>query len=359
MVRRVDPGVHGLGVRNGAVEVEDGCGGHVVGLEGGDRLGGGHGLGHRCEVGHEDPVDALGVPGLLQLGDPFGVADRLAGALHLRPLVGGHHHPPVGGGDDRVLADLLLRFDLLVVVDAGAGGEQVGEVEVGGHRQHVDLDPGAGTGPFPLQQGGEHGLGGEHPGELVDGVGPQRLGPALPGVEPGQPGEGLDDGVEGGRLRAGPGVPEAGDRAVDQPGVVGPERLVGEAEPVGHAGPPVLQEDVGPGGEAAELGQRLGVLQVEGPHLLAPVHVDEHRPGALPQLPEAAQRIPFRRLDLDDLGPQVGQGEAGERPGQVHAGIEHGEAFEGKRLGHGHSMPSPTGRRRPLARGCRQWPRVR
>ena len=124
----------------------------------------------------------------------------------------------------------------------------------------------------------------------------------------------------------GPGLAEAGDRAMDQPGVGGLEDVLSQSE-LGHdrraGSSPAARR------RARELEQdrssRVGA-QVELDAALAAIVGDEVR-AVLPAA-EAAERIALRRLDLDDLGAEIGQHQARERRRDHRAQLDDAHALE-------------------------------
>ena len=56
---------------------------------------------------------------------------------------------------------------------------------------------------------------------------------------------GMNDHRVGRTLGGGAGLPVAGDRAIDQPRIDPAQRLVAEPETIHHAGPKILDQDIG------------------------------------------------------------------------------------------------------------------
>ena len=106
--------------------------------------------------------------------------------------------------------------------------------------------------------------------------------------------------------------------AVHEPGEAGRQRLVVEAQPCGGARPPVGGDDVGAVEEPVEDRAALGVLEVQGDAALAPVGAEAHV-GAGPV------RV-VQRVDLDDVGAQVGEDPPGEGAGDAEAEVDHADA---------------------------------
>src|SRR3989441_9278977 len=110
-------------------------------------------------------------------------------------------------------------------------------------------------------------------------------------------------------------------------------RLVLEAEPRRWSGPEVVQDDVGGRREPEQRAASGGLLEIEDQAALVPVAGEVERAHAgVSGRPEAARRVAFGGLDLDDVGAQVAQGLRG--PGAEHDGrdVEDADAYE--RSGH-------------------------
>ena len=116
----------------------------------------------------------------------------------------------------------------------------------------------------------------------------------------------------------GPVWPNPVTRVMTRPGVDLPELLRGQAPALQRARPEVLQQHVGPFGEAADQVLAAGIAQVGGDRLLVPRH---HRPPqrhAVRLLPAPlAHRVALPGvLDLDDLRAEVAEQLAAERAGE-------------------------------------------
>ena len=107
-------------------------------------------------------------------------------------------------------------------------------------------------------------------------------------------------------------------------------RLVAEAEPVHHAGPELLQHDVGALGEQRQHAIARGrVLEVGGDALLAAVEQREVDALLPPARLVAAHLLALARpLDLEHLGAGLGQQQRGQRPRQQRREIEDADAVE-------------------------------
>jgi hypothetical protein len=126
------------------------------------------------------------------------------------------------------------------------------------------------------------------------------------------------------------GVPIAGERAVDDPGVVLTEAFVVDPQSLGNAGAKPLYEHVTVGDESVKrLATRVG-FQIDRNASLAPVHRIEQR--ADPPLGVRRHRpcviTPVRVLDFDDLGSAVGEQLGRIRTRKQARQIEYPDAIE-------------------------------
>src|SRR4030095_16043534 len=124
-------------------------------------------------------------------------------------------------------------------------------------------------------------------------------------------------------------LPEPGHRDEDDAGVQRAKLLVREPHGRHHAGPEVLQHDVGLCHEGREDFLALGAAQVQADALLAAAvdgEIDalsaDH--GGMPPCFLAAEW-----LDLDDLGPEVGQEHAAAGPRLEPRPLENADAVAG------------------------------
>ena len=243
----------------------------------------------------------------------FGIADQ-------------RHRLAVGSAGDGVVPSVEIPRPvvarevvarLVVGIDEGLG--------------HGDVEVLAGAGVLPLIERGQHRGHRDEPGVevtvLVDLL--ERLGlPETRGQLDGAR-HGVHHGGVGPAMGPRPGLAEPGDGAEHQPGVAGRQLLI--RQPVtGHdAGSVVLQQHVGPVGQRGhQLGGTLG-LEVDTDVALARVHVAERDPDAVGvHRRDRPGEVARGGLDLDDVGPQVGQHpsayRSGENPGEVH----HPDAVE-------------------------------
>ena len=358
-LRQVDPEPARLGLRVGEnlVEVVDRPAGDADRFERGDPRvlrPGQHHLGERRDqrvavldppgIGPETRVPGeLGPPaGLAEPGELGVVADRDDDIVvgRLERLVGNHvgmrvAHPRrrLAGGE---------------IVHRLVGGRRHRDVE----QRHVDMLAFAGA--LTLAQGGQRRDRGVEPGQHVGDGDAHLLRAAARQVvalagDRHQPAHRLDEEIVARAVGIGPGLAEAGDRAVDQPGIDRAQILV--AEPV--AGEPaalvVLQQDVGGRDQPADDLLSPGRGEVEGDRFLAPIGaVEIGRVGDLAAVlgddegrpPQAGVVAGAGALDLDHLGAEIGHRLGGPGAGQDAAEIEDPEA--GKRPRHVYMPAMPT-----------------
>ena len=140
-----------------------------------------------------------------------------------------------------------------------------------------------------------------------------------------------DDALVALQLRPRTARAEAADRGVDERRIELAGLLVAEAQARHHTGPEALDQHVGRGDEFEGGGLALAGLEIEHAAALAAV---PEAPGMMP-----AERIPRGRLDLDDLGPVVGEDHAGEVAVHAPGEVEHAESATGSRH---ESAPFPS-----------------
>ena len=139
---------------------------------------------------------------------------------------------------------------------------------------------------------------------------------------------------------------ETAEPLVDEARVDLGEMLIAHPPPVESSGPEVLDEDVHLGRELRHRGPRLGPVEVEGDELLVRVRPEEAEAGPRLRHPAGEReeerlvergRVTHRlaaprRLDLDDLGSQLGQvSRAGGTEDVLRAG-EDANALQDLRL---------------------------
>ncbi len=226
----------------------------------------------------------------------------------------------------------------MVRVEDGAA-EMLDHVEADHRLQHVDADLLAAPGAFAVEQRQHDGVGGVHGGDLVGDDGGDVAG--LAGgdlLQHGEAGEGLDDVVIGGAAAIGAVFLEAADVTVDQAGVGGGERFVGEADAGGGGGADGVEQHVAGGGETLQRVLAVGRLEVEHDAAFVAVGGEEQRTHAFGAArADGAGDVAFGAFDLDDVGAHVAEG-LGGHGAEDHGGeVEHGDAVQGARRRLGHS----------------------
>ena len=374
---------HGQALQHAARRVVRVGGDVGDGVDASGRHGGGvqrvQDLGHRSggrpgADGGVQLVGALHAPGVVgqrRVGRQVSPADGLHEALEDAVAVAGHQHLAIGagvgvGGRDarqRAARGLAHRTEGAVL-----GQQAFHAVEDGLVQRHVHHLPAPAA--MTLVQGGQHA---DHPMQRGQRVAdahahPHRWPPRLAG-EVAQAAHGLGHHPETGFVAVRPGLAVAADAQHDQPRVGRHQRLGRQTEALQRAGAEVLHQHVGLPRQRAHQGLGLGVLQVQRHRaLVARLHLPPHR-GAVLEQPPLAQRVTAgRRLDLDDVGPEVAERARGERPRDELAEFEHLDAGQGagggliseRRRGHslkkgqaaqggGQARPS---RQRPAARAA-------
>ena len=105
----------------------------------------------------------------------------------------------------------------------------------------------------------------------------------------------------------------SGHPAIDQPGVAGGALVWAEPEPLGHAGPIALDEDVGALDEAHHDVDAVGLLEVDGD-------------GPPPPIEHLLRRGAAGTVDADDVGTHVGQHHPAERDRSDARQLDHTDA---------------------------------
>ena len=171
----------------------------------------------------------------------------------------------------------------------------------------------------------------------------------------------LHDEVVAGARRVGAGLPEAGDGAVHQPGVLGAQRFVVQPVAAHVADLEVLHQHIALRHQLAHDLLAFGGGNVERDGALVAVHRQEVgglggglalRVGREGRAPLAGVVALAGALDLDDIGPQVGQGLGAPGPGE-HAGeVQNAKVLK---RSHGVSLASrvATGLRPGASGACR------
>ncbi len=138
--------------------------------------------------------------------------------------------------------------------------------------EHADVDRLRFSGAVALAQGGEDGDGRRETGQVVD---KRRPGSAWRRLwrsgDRHDPGHRLDDVIVGRARRHRPVLAEARDRAVDDAGIDGADRLEAHAQAMRRAGSPVLDHHVDARGDLARDLHAAGILEVQRHRSLAGV----------------------------------------------------------------------------------------
>ena len=238
--------------------------------------------------------------------------------------------PVVAGGQDErsvLRVERLVRHDVRVLgphpLRDHAADQVVGRlVHHGGHagveqrHAHVATAPG----DVALAQRRQHPHGGVQAGDHIE-QGDARLRgfPVSFACDAHQPRHRLHDDVVAGPRRRFLGVrPERGQRTRHEPGIGLTKVVERQAEPRHQPRPEVLDQDVGGGHQAPDQGYALRAAEVGRHGPLVAVERQEVG-GVVPG--ERRPPVPGvvaldRTLNLDDIGPQVGEHHGAERAGQ-------------------------------------------
>ena len=129
-------------------------------------------------------------------------------------------------------------------------------------------------------------------------------------------GFGMDDRGERPPMGLGPALAETGDREHDDAGITAREFLPAETEVVEDPGPEVLQDHVGRDGQSPGDLPPLGHGEVDADVALPGVELGVEAGEASPDLAEVPGHVTLGRLELHDIGAEVGQKPTGEGTGQ-------------------------------------------
>ncbi len=144
---------------------------------------------------------------------------------------------------------------------------------------------------------------------------------------------GVNDHGVGRALGGRAGLSVAGDRAINQARIDLAQRLITEAQAIHHAGAKILHDNIRFLDQPMNKLDRISGFQVKRKTALSRVELTEI--SAVPVAERRAQPhvIAFRRLDLDDVGTDVGKQPCAIRARQHDRKIEHAHAVERRRLG--------------------------
>ncbi len=283
----------------------------------------------------------VGVAGEARVGGQLRHAEAAAERRELAVVADGDHQRLVLGPEHLVRRNgrVPVAQDARHPVGQGVPGGLVDQARQQGGEQ-IDLDALPLAGRVPVPQRGQHTDRRVQPGEHVH----QRHSGLhrLPGRRPGdahQSAHGLDQQVVPGQRGPRPGA-EAGDRAVDDPGVPGPHVLVAEPVLPQRPRPEVLEQHIGAARQFTGATPVVRVAQIERDGAL--VAVDGEEVGGLAvrvrRTPGAGVVAALRVLDLDDVRAQVGQEHGGVRRGQHAPEVGDEDAAQRQRDGSGHDV---------------------
>ena len=122
------------------------------------------------------------------------------------------------------------------------------------------------------------------------------------------------------------------DRAIDEAGIEGAKPFVAEAETFHDAGPELLDEHIGAARKLEHAGLIGRFREIGDEAVLTTVEEGEKRAFAPEARRVAAHLLPAWLLDLDHLGPGLGEDQRRQRTGEKGREIEDGDP--GKRLHH-------------------------
>src|SRR5436190_14285225 len=131
-----------------------------------------------------------------------------------------------------------------------------------------------------------------------------------------------------------PVLPVAGDRAVDEARVLLAQALVAHTEALEHARPEGLEQHVILARQSQEDVAAALLLEVDADRALVAVQREEHRGFGAVLGPLVVRRRPAHVvphpgvLDLEHLGPEIGQEQRTEPAGQQPRQIEYPDALE-------------------------------
>ena len=208
----------------------------------------------------------------------------------------------------------------------------------GGHRvQQRRLDLLADAGALADEQRREHRLRGERRGVIVDQRDADVLRRAAEALERHDPGHALQHRIEPRAVDERAGGAEGRGGAVDEARIQRAQRRFADTEPVRHARAHVLHDDVAVAREPLDDGAPLGRLEVEGDGPLAAVPGEEAR--------QLAERVALERLDLHDVGAEIGEHRRRVGAGDVARQVDDADALQrSPEIGH-RRLRRPRGER--------------
>ena len=137
------------------------------------------------------------------------------------------------------------------------------------------------------------------------------------------------------------GLSVAGDGAIDDAGIDGPDRLVSKAQALHHAGPELFDQYVRVAKQRLQHLERPRILEVQADRFLAPVQHQEAEAVLADEGRDDADLVADAgTFDLDHLGSRLGQDEARQGAGEMETEIEDFDVFKWV---HGNSLLAMAG----------------
>ncbi len=152
-----------------------------------------------------------------------------------------------------------------------------------------------------------------------------------------EPGASLCDEVVRRGVRERPGGPEGADASDDERRLSRMDVLPGEPEPRCTRAREVVQDDVRAPPEPCARLEPVRGLEVDDDRALPAVQRDEVAPDSRSDRHHVAVSVTAGRLDLHDIGPQIGEEDTAQRPRDVLGVLDHAHAFERQ----AHLSPNP------------------
>ncbi len=273
------------------------------------------------------------VPLEARVGQPVAPAGRRRHVLE-GALAGGRQHDIAVPGLDRPVHRPRRRLEIeLRAVDLAQQ-----HADQGLEHRHIDhLALAGGVALVQRRQDGAHRIGAAGiVGDEDSAIVRPRAALLVGGMRHVVAGRGMDHRRIGGTARRRPGLAVTRDAAVDEPGIDLGQLGIVEAQPLHHARPVVLDDDVDDRDQLPDGGDRLGLLEIEHDRALPGIELAEHRAGAVALHRPAAHQVALGRFDLDDLGAHVGHQAAAMRAGNGGREVEHANAVQRPRAGFRH-----------------------
>ncbi|GBD12969.1 hypothetical protein HRbin24_00990 [bacterium HR24] len=192
---------------------------------------------------------------------------------------------------------------------------------------------------LPLVQGGQYADGRVQTGsDIPQGDARPNRPPARLAGDAHDASHALHNDVQGGLVAIGARLPEAGGGGVDEARVALRQHVVAQTQALHSAGREVLHHHIGLLDQPQKEVSAGGALQVDADAALAPVHREEVGGLVVQVGARGAGHVAVgRALDLDDVGAQVAQHHAGERPSQDPGEVQ--DADTGQRSSHKRRAP--------------------